>query len=215
MAVSILAGREFEATDRLRKPVPVVVNREFAREFFADGDAIGRRLGVAGEPGQWIEPLRRAFGAADPEAALDIRTMRDATAGAIWPMQVASGFLISLAAVDLTLALVGLYASVSYSVRQRTRKMGIRAALGASQSRILGAALRGTGWVLLVGALAGVAISIVAVRPLVATIPAGIDPWSPAMFGSLVLVLLVGGAAAAAIPALRATRIDPAMALRE
>jgi putative ABC transport system permease protein len=258
MAIPILAGRDFDRNDRVRKPQPVVVNREFARAFFSGGDPIGRRLvigrereelaeivglcadtrvrslgenvqpvfytagfdtglvvRVQGDPRQWIEPLRQALGAVDPEAALDIRTLRDATAGAIWPMQVASGFLISLAALGLILALVGLYASVSYSVRRRTREMGIRAALGASPLRIAGAALSDTAWVLLIGAAAGLGLSIAAVRPLVPTVPSGVDPWSPAMFGAVVLMLLICGGAAAAIPARRATIIDPSTALRE
>jgi putative ABC transport system permease protein len=258
MSIPLLSGRDLEVTDRIRKPLPVVVNRQFAREFFGAGDTIGRRLvlgrereelaevvavcadtrvrslgenlepmfytpgfdtglvvRVYGDPRQWIEPIRRTLGAIDPEGALDVRTMLDATAGAIWPMQVASGFLISFAALGLILALVGLYASVSYSVRRRTREMGIRAALGASPSRILGAALSDTAWVLLIGVLAGLGFAIAAVRPLVPTVPAGINPWSPAMFGSVVLVLLLCGAAAAAVPARRATTIDPSAALRE
>jgi ABC-type antimicrobial peptide transport system permease subunit len=183
--------------------------------FYTPGFDTGLVVRVYGDPRQWIEPLRRTLGAIDPEGALDVRTMLDATAGAIWPMQVASGFLISFAALGLILALVGLYASVSYSVRRRTREMGIRAALGASPSRILGAALSDTAWVLLIGALAGLGFAIAAVRPLVPTVPAGINPWSPAMFGSVVLVLLLCGAAAAAVPARRAATIDPSAALRE
>jgi putative ABC transport system permease protein len=258
MRIPILYGRDFETADRVRKPLPVIVNRQFAREFYGGGDAIGRRLVIGrereelaeivgvcadtrvhslgenlapvfytpgfdtglvvrvyGDPRQWIEPLRRTLGGVDPEAALDVRTIKEATAGAIWPMQVASAFLVSLAALGLILALIGLYASVSYAVGRRTREMGIRAALGATPSRILGAALYDTAWVLSIGALAGLAFAIAAVRPLAPTMPAGIDPWSPAMFGSVLLVLLSCGAVATMVPARRATRIDPSVALRE
>jgi predicted permease len=258
MSIPILYGRDFESADRVRKPLPVIVNRQFAHEFFGGGDPIGRHLVIGrereevgeivgvcadtrvrslgenaapvfyrpgfdtglvvrvhGDPRQWIEPLRQTLGAIDPEAALDVRTMRDATAGAIWPMQVASGFLASLAALGLMLALVGLYASVSYGVSCRTREMGIRAALGATPVRILGAALGDTAWVLAIGAVAGLGFAIAAVRLLAPTMPAGMNPWSPAMFASVLLVLLVCGAAAAAIPARRATRIDPSAALLE
>ena len=92
---------------------------------------------VAGNSAQWIEPLRSALAEVDLTAALDVRPMEEAVAGAMFPMRVASVFVGSLSGLGLVLSLVGLYGSVSYAVGRRTREMGIRAALGASRSRIV------------------------------------------------------------------------------
>ncbi len=98
---------------------------------------------VTGNPSQWIEPLRTALGEADRTAALDVRRLSEAAAGALFPMRVATGFLVSLSGLGLALSLIGLYGAVSNAVGRRTRELGIRAALGASRSRIVSAALRG------------------------------------------------------------------------
>src|SRR5262249_53756973 len=58
--------------------------------FYTPGFNTGFVVRAAGDPARWIAPLRRALGAVDPDAALDIRTMRDATEGAIWPIRMAS-----------------------------------------------------------------------------------------------------------------------------
>ena len=169
---------------------------------------------VAGKPSQWIEPLRSALGDVDPTAALDVRPIEEAVAGALFPMRVATGFVGSLSGLGVALALVGLYGSVSYAVGRRTRELGIRAALGASRSRIVWTALRDGIAVLACGAIIGVPLAFLAVRPLVDLLPAGVDPWAPAPFFGIMLLLLATGAAAAWIPARRAARIDPSMALR-
>ena len=185
LGIQILRGRDFEIADRGRKPIPVIVNRTLAQEFFAGGDPIGqylimgreqedrlqivgvaanskmRTLGegdvpglfrpefnaqllvrVTGSPGNWIEPLRGALGEVDRTAALDIRPLAEATAGALFPLRMATGFVGSFSVLGVALALIGLYGSVSYAVRRRTREFGIRAALGASRSRIVWTAVR-------------------------------------------------------------------------
>jgi len=202
LSIQILRGRDFEIADRGRKPIPVIVNRTLAREFFAEADPIGqhllmgrekedlleivavaadskmRTLGeanvpaffksdfnaqllvrVAGHPSQWIEPLRSALGEVDRSAALDIRPLEEAAAGALFPMRVATGFVGSLSGLGLALALVGLYGSVSYAVGRRTRELGIRAALGASRRRIVSIALRDGTAVLACGAGIGVPLA--------------------------------------------------------
>lgn len=257
-AIPILRGRDLEARDRTRRPLPAVINRMLARELFGAGDPVGRRLvtgrdageileivgvcgntrvrtlaeddppafyvpgfdtglvvRVAGDPALWIEPLRRALGAVDPDAALDIRTMREATEGAIWPIRMASVLLASLSGLGLALALVGLYASVSDSTGRRTREMGIRVALGATPGRIVWVSVRDSIAVLLCGGTAGTIFAIAAIHPVAKLAPAGVNPWSPAMFAAVLLILLASGAAAAYLPARRAAKIDPSVALRE
>jgi putative ABC transport system permease protein len=258
LGIQILRGRDFEIGDRGRKPIPVIVNRTLAREFFPEADPIGqhllmgrekedlleivavaadskmRTLGeanvpaffkpefnaqllvrVAGNPSQWIEPLRSALGEVDRTAALDIRPLEEATAGALFPMRVATGFVGSLSGLGLAMALAGLYGSVSYAVGRRTRELGIRAALGASRRRIVWTALRDGIAVLACGAMVGAPLAFLAIRPLVDLLPAGVNPWDAAPFLGVMLLLLATGTAAAWIPARRAARIDPSMALRQ
>jgi predicted permease len=258
LGIPMLRGRDFEIADRGHEPVPVIVNRTLAREFFAEADPIGqpllvgpqkeelaeivgvaadfkmRTLGeanvpavfkpdfngqllvrVAGDPRQWIEPIRSALGEPDGTAALDVRPLEDAAAGALFPMRVATGFLGSLSALGLVLSLVGLYGSVSYAVGRRTREFGIRAALGATSGRIVWTAVRDGVAILAGGAVIGLLLAVLTMRPLVELLPAGVNPWSPGPFLGVMLLLLVTGAAATWIPARRAARIDPSVALRQ
>jgi putative ABC transport system permease protein len=188
---------------------------EAAAPAFYTPDFNGQLLvRVAGNPAQWIDPLRRALATADPAPALDIRPMRDAVAGALFPIQVAAAFVGSLGGLGLLLALVGVYGSVSYDVNRRIREMGIRAALGATPARILWTALRDGVVVLTAGTVAGLVLAISAVHPLVDLLPDGVDPWDIRMFAAAAAALTATGVAAAAIPARRAAGVDPSEALR-
>ena len=169
---------------------------------------------VAGDPAQWTEPLRRALAAADPAPALDIRPLRDAVAGALFPMRMAAAFVTSIGGIGLVLALVGVYGSVSYAVSRRTREFGIRAALGATRARILWTALRDGALLLTASAMAGLLLAISAIRPLVDLLPDGVDPWDPRLFAAA-LALIASGILGAALPARRAAQVDCVAALHE
>uniref|UniRef100_Q01R06 Permease n=1 Tax=Solibacter usitatus (strain Ellin6076) TaxID=234267 RepID=Q01R06_SOLUE len=170
---------------------------------------------VAGDPAQWVEPLRRALAASDPAPALDIRPLRDAVAGALFPMRMAAAFVTSIGGIGLVLALVGVYGSVSYAVSRRTREFGIRAALGATRARILWTALRDGALLLIAGSIAGLLLAISAIRPVVDLLPDGIDPWDPRLFAAAAVALIASGIAGAALPARRAAQVDCTAALRE
>jgi putative ABC transport system permease protein len=183
--------------------------------FYTPGFDTGLVVRVSGDPALWIEPLRRALGVVDPDAALDIRTTRDATEGAIWPIRMACILLASLSGLGLGLTLVGLYASVSDSAGRRTREMGIRVALGATPAHIVWVSVRDSLAVLLCGGAAGILFAAAAIRSVARLAPDGVNPWSPAMFTAVLLLLLASGAAAAYLPARRAAKLDPSIALRE
>jgi len=169
---------------------------------------------VAGDPSQWVEPLRSVLQREEAAAAIDVRPMQIAAEGAMFPMRVAAGFVGSLSGIGLVLALTGLYASVSHAVSARTRDFGIRSALGASRRRIVWTAVRGSAAVLGCGAALGILLSIAAIRPITGLLPDGTDPWSPASFVVVGVLLLSTGAAAAWAPARRAAEVDPCAALR-
>jgi predicted permease len=170
---------------------------------------------VSGDPAQWIEPLRRALAGADPASAIDVRPLRDAVAGALFPMQMAAAFVTSIGGIGLVLALVGVYGSVSYAVSRRTREFGIRAALGATRASILWTALRDGALLLTGGAMVGLWVAISAVHPLVDLLPDGVDPWDPRLFAATALALIASGILGAALPARRAAKVDCVAALRQ
>ena len=130
-------------------------------------------------------------------------------------MRAAAGFAGSLAGIGLLLVLTGLYGSVSYATRCRTREMAIRAAIGATRSTILRTAIGDGIAVLACGVLAGIPLAVAAIRPVTGLLPDGVNPSSIGMFAAVALVPLAIGTAAAWIPAREAANVDPSLALRE
>lgn len=130
-----------------------------------------------------------------------------------WFFRAFGTLLMVFGVAALGLAVVGLYGVMSFSVGQRTREIGVRMALGASQSRIrtlvLGQAVRQ----LAIGLLLGTVLAAVLSRGL-ANLLFGVRPWDPAIFAIVVATLAASALGAGAIPARRATRVDPINALR-
>jgi putative ABC transport system permease protein len=121
--------------------------------------------------------------------------------------------LAVFAGCAFVLAVVGLYGVISYSVTQRTREMGVRIALGASRASVIGLVVRHGLLLAAVGITAGIAVSFAATR-LMASMMYGVSTTDPLTFVVSPLVFLLFAALASAIPAMRATRVDPSEALR-
>ena len=119
----------------------------------------------------------------------------------------------AFAAIALALSVVGIYGVTSYSVAQRTREIGIRVALGAQRTKLLGLLLRQGMLLVIVGVVAGVLASLALTR-LLTSLLFDVRPTDPVTFASVVLLLVAVAAAACWIPAARAIRVDPIVALR-
>ena len=121
--------------------------------------------------------------------------------------------LASFAAIALLLAAVGVYGVMSYSVEQRTHEIGIRSALGATHRNTVLMVLRQAARMVAAGVVAGLAASFGMMKLLSAEL-FGVTPSDPLTFTVAAFVLLAIALAAACVPALRAVRVDPLVALR-
>jgi putative ABC transport system permease protein len=117
------------------------------------------------------------------------------------------------AGVGLVLVALGVYSVIAYTVSRQTHEIGIRMALGASAGDVLRLVLRMGLRLILIGAVVGLAVSIVLAR-LAASQLFGISPYDPLALGGVVAVVALAGFAACYFPARRATRVDPLIALR-
>jgi predicted permease len=125
----------------------------------------------------------------------------------------ATRLFVFFAGAALLLGAIGTYGVLSYSVSQRTHEMGIRMALGAETSDILGLVLRWGGILIAAGIVIGVALAL-ALSRLMASMLYGVTATDPMTFALVPLVLIVVAVVACYIPARRATKVDPIIALR-
>jgi predicted permease len=158
--------------------------------------------------------LRAAVAEVAPTTQLyDVRSMDDVLAPSLAEPRLATMLMTSFGLVALVLAAVGLYGVMASLVRDQTREIGIRIALGASVGRVRAEVLARAGAVIGVGAIAGLAGALATSRVLSALL-FQVSPSDPtSLVGACVVLLLVGGLAAY-FPTRRATRIDPVQALR-
>jgi putative ABC transport system permease protein len=142
-----------------------------------------------------------------------IGTMEELQWAGLATRQLPAVLLGLFAALALTLAMVGIYGVISYSVSQRTNEIGIRMALGAERSDVL-CLIIGQGMIPVgAGLIVGLCIAIALSRTLSGVLY-GIKPTDPLTFGAVSLVLIIISLMACAAPARRAIRVDPLVALR-
>ena len=161
-----------------------------------------------------VRAVREQVHAIDPdEPVFHVNTMDDLVRGSVAQPRFRAMLLGVFAGVALALAIIGLYGVISYSVSQRSNEMGVRSALGAEKSDLLRLIL-GEGARL---AVAGIAIGLLlgfSLSRLASKLLYGVRPYDPLTFVAIPALLLVVALAATYLPALRATRSDPMIALR-
>jgi putative ABC transport system permease protein len=170
---------------------------------------------TAGDPGGMAEPLRRVVQSIDPgipifrvETTQELFDQRSAAVA-----RLITGIASSVGLVGLVMALLGLYAVVSYQVSRRTREIGIRMALGAARSAVLRMMLGQAVAIGFTGVAIGAAITF---RPGVASRShLGRRDWIRCLFALVAIALFATTVIAAALPARRAASIDPQRALRQ
>ncbi len=169
---------------------------------------------LSGDPLAAVPALRTAVAALDPEAGVDgVSTMEEAVGRAFAPWRFSSIVVSVFAAIALTFAAVGIATLVAFAVTQRTREIGVRVALGAQTRDIIVLVASEGAWI----AVAGLAIGVVAawvLRRSVESMLFGVGPDDALTFGGVALLLGVVSLLAAYLPARRAARVDPVLALR-
>jgi putative ABC transport system permease protein len=158
--------------------------------------------------------LRAAVSAVDPAIALDrIATMQQLVSGSVAQPRFRTVILAGFSLLALVLATIGIYGVMSYLVIQRTREFGIRLSLGATQSDVLRLVLGRAAALIAAGTCLGLVGSALLVR-LITKLLFGTTPLDPLTFAAVPLLLATVALAASYIPARRATRIDPIVALQ-
>lgn len=165
-------------------------------------------------PGALVPVLRELLRERHPGTPAEIATMPERLAASVAAERFTALVLAVFSLLALGLAATGIYGVVAYSVASRRRELGIRLALGARPEAIVAAACGGVVAVVAVGALAGVVLAA-GLGDVLASQLHDVAPRDPTSLAVAVLVLLVAAVAAAGLPARRATRIDPAVTLRE
>ena len=233
-----MAGRHWPAGDALRKPIRYggtvyeivgivgdVQHRALLEAETADPDiyfpffqAPSRAFAVlargSGDPRPLVEGIRQTIAELDPAVPVfavetGAQLVGRQTSGA----RFSSVLLAAFAAVALTLTIVGIYGVMAYTVSRQTRQVGIRVALGATRADVLRLVLGG-GLTLVAAGLALGTLAALGLTRLLSSLIYGVSATDPATFAAVIALLALVALLACLIPAARATRIDPVVALR-
>jgi predicted lysophospholipase L1 biosynthesis ABC-type transport system permease subunit len=183
------------------------------QQWFAPGLNFSVLVKTAGDPMRMNTILRREALALNQDAVFTTRLYSDAATASLYPQKVAASLLGVVGIVCLLLAAIGIYSVMSYAVSQRTQELGIRMALGARPSQVLGLVVREGLALALPGLVVGVAASVIAARPLGGML-VRVSAADPSTFAATASFLLLVAVVASYLPAFRATRLDPVRALR-
>ena len=264
LKVPLVQGRFFNDGDQFDGPGAVIVNQSFARKWFPNQEAVGKRItfddprqpnvkwinivGVVGDmrhrgldldpkpeyylPHNWrpyrgmilavrsaqdprslTTAIRREISRLDPDLpAANVRTLEHVAADSIAPRKLSVVLIGVFAAVALVLASVGIYGVMSFLVVQRTHEIGVRMALGAQRADVLRLVIGRAAKLVLLGTGIGLVLGVISSRALRALLY-NVGAFDLMSFLSVTLALIVVSLLASYIPAVRATRADPMIAL--
>jgi putative ABC transport system permease protein len=197
----------------------VVSARPEPQVYFPETQSPDRAMAVtlraAGDPLRLAAAVRDTVRALDPGLpVLKLRTMQQVVLDSLSDERLMTSFVAGLGAFALLLAAIGIYGVIAYSVTQRTKEMGVRMALGATPGNVLRLVVRKGALLAVVGVALGVPAALAAAR-VMRSLLYGVSPHDLTVFAGVPLLLLLVALAASYIPARRAARVDPLVALRE
>ncbi len=184
--------------------------------YFAKDEPVHLNFVVrtAASPGAYVKTVSDELSRLDSSAAVEVKPMSEALGLALLPSQAAAVMLGTMGALALILASIGLYGVLLYSVSRRTREIGLRMALGASQSDVLRIVLRHSLVLVGSGVAVGLILAFFAMQPLAFFLVPGVSASDSTAFLAVIAVLAGVALLATLAPALRALRVDPMVALR-
>jgi putative ABC transport system permease protein len=192
-------------------PQPYVYLAERQQDFFA-GRIIFRTK--RGDPMALVPAVYRALRTVDPKASVyRVLRLQDEARGSAWKLNYAAVLLTGLAVLAVLLAIIGVYGVLSYVVRQRTQEIGVRMALGAERSEVLRLVIRQGMRLVMTGIGIGLVVAGMSTR-ILRTFLFGVTPLDLLSFAGIGALLLAVGCLAGYLPARRAARVDPLVALR-
>jgi len=166
------------------------------------------------DPEAMTSAIRSTVNVIDPTTPLsDVSTLDDIVSRSVRDQRASALLLGSLGGLALVLTAIGIYGVLAYNVAQQTREIGVRMALGATRGNILGMVLRGGLRLVAIGCVIGL-VAALALTRLMASLLFGVTPTDPATFVGVSVLLFAVAATACWVPAWRATRVDPMVALR-
>ena len=178
------------------------------------GDAMSFVIRTSGEPAHLISAVRAVMAEVEPNQPLhNVMTMEQRLANTTTSRRLNTALLGSFAAVALLLAVVGIYGVMSYAVTQRRREIGVRMALGAQKSDVLGLIIHGGLRLTLLGVAIGLAGAFALTRYL-SSLLYSVKATDPLTFLGVAVALTGVALLACWLPARRAAKVDPMVALR-
>ena len=169
---------------------------------------------TSGDPAAALPALRREATNIDPNAGtFEAMPLLEFIGAPLFPQRFAASLLSALGAMSLLLAAVGMYSVMAYAVSQRTHEIGIRLAVGATPRDVLAMVVRKSFVLVGVGLVGGVAAALVLTR-LVSSMLTNVSATDPLIYVAASLFLVVVALLASYLPARRASRVDPLVALR-
>ena len=232
--IPVLAGRTLSPNDfnsaRGSTWCPTVVNEAFARQFFKEQTPLGRSISGLGVPQKEGSATFEVRTIANPETIIpsvrsivsqldnnlplfDVKTQSAQIEGSLFQERLIARLSSFFGGLSLLLACIGLYGLLSYEVARRTREIGVRMALGARPSDVLRLIVSQGVVLSAAGVTLGILASLGATRYL-ASLLYGVHPFDLLTFAAVALLLGVVALAACFLPARRAMRVDPMVALR-
>jgi len=169
---------------------------------------------TTGESRSLAADIRQSIEQLDTSASIQVQQFWQALSPAFLPSRIAAGVLGALGSIGLLLAVLGLFAVVSYTVSRRAKEIGVRMALGATHHAVMKLVLREALVLSTIGVVLGLTAAWFAATPLSMFLVPGLSPRDPVSFSLTALLIVAVSISAAWAPARRATRIDPMTALR-
>jgi len=168
---------------------------------------------TGGSPESLIPVVREKIRSVSPDIATKFTTMETSVSDSIAAPRFRTTLVSTFAAIALLLAAAGMYAVMSYTTAQRSSEFAVRLALGAEVNGIVGLVIGGAARLVVIGIVLGLLFAV-ATNRIIATMLFGINTHDVTTYAGVLLAMLPAILIAAAVPAIRAARVDPIVALR-